>query len=227
MKQRLASCRILLVDRRASSRAGLTGILTRLGIPAAHLLHAEHGRSALQLLAEQPVDLVISAIDFAPPNGLALLEQIRHGLCAAPANLPFVFVTADGSPEHRLLAARLGVDGIISKPPHPVHVERSVIRLLATRRAAQPACCQLVRLPDELPAGLSLTRPVLAMTPGQLLTADLRSHSGTLLLPRGSILTSAVISVLLQYRRHFGAETMTVLRATHAETPSPVPSGMP
>ncbi|MCG9095076.1 response regulator [Laribacter hongkongensis] len=223
MRERLAASRILLIDRLPPARAILTGILTRLGIPATSIHHAEHGQSALAQLAEQPADIVISALDFAPVNGLELLARIRQGESAAPANQPVLVVTANGTPEHRLAAARLAVDGVIAKPPHPLQVERSIIRLLATRRPAEPACCQVVRLP----AGLSLTRPVLAMAPGQLLTADLCSHSGNLLLPRGSILTSAVISVLLQHRRHFGAETMTVLRATHAQTPSPVPSGMP
>lgn len=227
MRERLAASRILLVDRLPPARAILTGILTRLGIPATSIHHAEHGQSALAQLAEQPADIVISALDFAPVSGLELLARIRQGESAAPANQPVLVVTADGTPEHRLAAARLAVDGVIAKPPHPLQVERSIIRLLATRRPAEPACCQVVRLPAALPAGLSLTRPVLAMAPGQLLTADLCSHSGNLLLPRGSILTSAVISVLLQHRRHFGAETITVLRATHAQTPSPVPSGIP
>lgn len=63
---------------------------------------------------------------------------------------------------------------------------------------------------------------MLALTPGQMLTSDLLGHNGTLLLPRGSLLTAAVISVLLQYRRHFGIENATLLRATQPHEAAPV-----
>ncbi|ASJ26181.1 response regulator [Laribacter hongkongensis] len=222
MRERLAASRILLVDRLPPARAILTGILTRLGIPATSIHHAEHGQSALAQLAEQPADIVISALDFAPVSGLELLARIRQGESAAPANQPVLVVTADGTPEHRLAAARLAVDGVIAKPPHPLQVERSIIRLLATRRPAEPACCQVVRLPAALPADRTIVRPVLALTPGQMLTSDLLGHNGTLLLPRGSLLTAAVISVLLQYRRHFGIENATLLRATQPHEAAPV-----
>ena len=57
MRERLAASRILLVDRLPPARAILTGILTRLGIPATSIHHAEHGQSALAQLAEHRYDL--------------------------------------------------------------------------------------------------------------------------------------------------------------------------
>ena len=95
MRERLAASRILLVDRLPPARAILTGILTRLGIPATSIHHAEHGQSALAQLAEQPADIVISALDFAPVSGLELLARIRQGESAAPANQPVLVVTAE------------------------------------------------------------------------------------------------------------------------------------
>jgi len=58
------------------------------------------------------VDLVVSDIRMPELTGLEVLERLR----GADPFMPFIVVTAFGSPETRRAAARLGAMGVLDKP---------------------------------------------------------------------------------------------------------------
>jgi two-component system cell cycle response regulator len=91
---------------------------------------ARDGDDALGLLRATPADLVVSDVDMAPMDGIALLRAIRAD--AATAELPFVFVSARPADAVRAECPDEHVDAVLSKGA----VEQ---RLSATARAALAA----------------------------------------------------------------------------------------
>jgi signal transduction histidine kinase/DNA-binding response OmpR family regulator/ligand-binding sensor domain-containing protein len=77
-----------------------------------HLLTAENGRKALQLIEKHPVDLILSDIMMPEMDGFQLLQAVKE----IHPDLPFIMLTARVETPDRLYALRLGVDDYLTKP---------------------------------------------------------------------------------------------------------------
>jgi len=77
-----------------------------------NLLTADNGKSALQILENNQVDLVLSDVMMPQMDGFQLLEAVRERF----GDLPFIMLTARSEPPDRLQALRMGVDDYITKP---------------------------------------------------------------------------------------------------------------
>src|SRR4051812_34143261 len=75
---------------------------------------ATNGSDALQMLAQNPPDLVVSDILMPEMDGHALLNRIRGN--ARTRNLPVIFLTGYDSPEQRRRVKESGVVDYITKP---------------------------------------------------------------------------------------------------------------
>ncbi len=112
---------VLVVDDEELYRRALERILTRVGH---HVISARGASEALQVVAEQPVDLVLSDIQMPGINGLELVRQIRD---IAP-DLPCIVITGYGSPEQSVEALRAGAFWYLEKPFDQGHLD--VVRRL-------------------------------------------------------------------------------------------------
>jgi DNA-binding NtrC family response regulator len=117
----LRKSNVLVVDDEELYRRALERILTRVG----HNVISTRGASeALQIVAEQTVDLVLSDIQMPGINGLELVRQIRD---IAP-DLPCIVITGYGSPEQSVEALRAGAFWYLEKPFDQGHLD--VVRRL-------------------------------------------------------------------------------------------------
>lgn len=87
-------------------------MLRSLGIDK--IAEANDGSTALQLLREQPVDVVLSDWNMIPMSGLQLLMAMRDE--ASSAHIPFIMITGEQSAEHVARARSAGVNGYLVKP---------------------------------------------------------------------------------------------------------------
>jgi DNA-binding response OmpR family regulator len=71
----------------------------------------ETGSALLELLAKDPVDLVVLDLELPDENGIALARQIR-----ARSDVPIFVVTSEAGQAARLVALELGVDDFVTKP---------------------------------------------------------------------------------------------------------------
>lgn len=101
--------RILVVDDEASIREFLQIMLKREKI---QVEVAQNGREALEKLAEQDFDLVISDLQMPEVNGLELLAKIKE---KDPETL-VIMITAFGSTETAVEAMKLGAYDYLTKP---------------------------------------------------------------------------------------------------------------
>jgi two-component system, response regulator FlrC len=100
---------VLLVDEDAALRARLRAQLLR---DRYRVLEAEHGDSALELIASEPVGIVFASRETRPMDGVALLRQVK---CRQP-ELPVVLTSGDGSIEAAVSAIRAGASDFMVKP---------------------------------------------------------------------------------------------------------------
>lgn len=95
------------------------------------IIEASDGSTALQALAESPVDLIISDWNMIPMTGYQLLMAIREE--PATRNLPFIMITGEHSEEHVSRARAAGVSGYLIKPFGRDSLERQLLRALRRR----------------------------------------------------------------------------------------------
>ena len=100
--------RILMADDSPVIRDIVGEVLTGAGF---EVTTAEDGKIALERLARDPFDLVITDIEMPRMTGLELLQAIRE----KDPHLPVVMLTTRSKPEHRREAALLGANAYIAK----------------------------------------------------------------------------------------------------------------
>ncbi len=103
--------RILVVDDSKVMR----GVLRKmLGCDGTEVLEAHDGKHALEVLAAEPVDCVISDWNMPRMKGIDLLRQVRQD--AALAHLPFIMVTAEAMAQNVAEADAARVSAYLTKP---------------------------------------------------------------------------------------------------------------
>jgi two-component system, chemotaxis family, chemotaxis protein CheY len=104
--------RILVADDSRAMRMIVVRTLRQAGFSGHDIVEAENGRQALEMIANQVPDLILSDWNMPEMTGIDLLRSLRSkGL-----NIPFCFVTSEGSEEMREVASQNGALGLIAKP---------------------------------------------------------------------------------------------------------------
>ena len=100
---------LLIVDDEQSYRQLLTLVFES---DKHHIRTARNGREAVEMLHEEPADLMISDVKMPDMDGIALLRAAREFL----PDLVVVMMTAFASVEYAREAFKLGADDFIQKP---------------------------------------------------------------------------------------------------------------
>lgn len=116
--------RILTVDDSASMRALLNHALTSQGFDVAQ---AEDGEVALEWLALNEVDVVITDINMPRLDGFGLIEKLRQG--NRHRDRPILVLTTESSEEKKNRARSAGATGWIVKPFDPEKLVAAVRRV--------------------------------------------------------------------------------------------------
>lgn len=104
---------VLVVDDESRIRKLIKDFLVKAGF---HILEAEDGEKALEILQEHQKDIGLVILDVMMPklDGWSVLRQIRQN-----SNIPVIMLTARGEEQDELFGFELGVDEYISKPFSP------------------------------------------------------------------------------------------------------------
>ncbi|UAB79550.1 response regulator [Erythrobacter sp. SCSIO 43205] len=103
--------RVLTVDDSASMRALLRAALSSNGFDVEQ---AEDGQEALEWLATNEVDVVLTDINMPRLDGFGLIEKLRE--TALHADRPILVLTTESSEEKKARAKNAGATGWIVKP---------------------------------------------------------------------------------------------------------------
>ncbi|MEI8165119.1 MAG: response regulator [Chloroflexales bacterium] len=116
---------ILVVDDSAVSRHLLGYTLRHAGHT---VIAVAGGRAALDLLATEPVDLVIADLQMPEMDGITLLNSIRAS--EGTRRIRQLMLTSSGHDQDRLAAEAVGADGFLTKPASSHDLTAAVERLL-------------------------------------------------------------------------------------------------
>jgi two-component system, NtrC family, response regulator AtoC len=119
--------RVLVVEDEAALRDLLRQELEDDG---SEVLTAASAEAAVEILAEKPVDLVVSDLRLPGADGLALLDRTRT-MEQPPA---FIVITAFGTVDQAVRALQEGADDFLTKPLDLDHLSVRVARVLENRR---------------------------------------------------------------------------------------------
>jgi two-component system chemotaxis response regulator CheY len=104
--------KILVADDSKAMRMIVVRTLRQAGFGGHDVIEAVNGKEALDLFTAQAPDLVLSDWNMPEMNGIDLLLTLR----ARGSQVPFCFITSEGSEEMRELAVKGGAMGLIAKP---------------------------------------------------------------------------------------------------------------
>ncbi len=123
---------ILLVDDSPILRKMLRKVLAECSLHIDSIFDAADGSQALDVLAREPVQLVLCDVNMPVMNGHEFLARMRAQ--DQFAAIPVLMVTTEGSQDSVLKAQQLGANGYIRKPFTPDEVKGKIIKCL--QRAA-------------------------------------------------------------------------------------------
>jgi CheY-like chemotaxis protein len=128
----LPGLRVLAVDDNAANRAVADALLSALGMS---VTLACDGAEALEILANQPIDLVFMDVNMPVMDGAQALRAIRAGRAGDPL-IPVIALTADAMVGDREKYLAQGFDDYLAKPIQPALLAlalSSAARRLAVR----------------------------------------------------------------------------------------------
>lgn len=108
MSEKVRPC-VLVVDDKEMMRDSVSSTLTRAGL---RVVCADSGESALERIAQQRPDALITDLKMPGMSGMDLLARVRE----IDAELPVVLMTAFGAVETAVRAIKLGAFDYITKP---------------------------------------------------------------------------------------------------------------
>src|SRR6478735_10581021 len=158
---------VLVVD---DTPANLGVVMELLGAAGYRVLLAENGLRALELLAQQPIDLVLLDVMMPGLDGFATFAKLREQ--PAWTEIPVLFMTAVDEPAQKVRALEGGAVDYISKPFHPPEVLARVRTHLELRAARQALQAQNERLEAEVSLRLDAEAQLAQSLDRALLVAD-------------------------------------------------------
>lgn len=114
---------VLIVDDEDYILVLLEEVLRILGYQP---LAAANAKQALQILAMQPVDLVITDMEMPGMSGISLLHQVKE----SHPSIPVVLITGYGLERAARIAEECGADGFLGKPFHIEDLRFCISRLI-------------------------------------------------------------------------------------------------
>lgn len=127
----LKSSKILIVDDEPSNVSILERMLKRAGY--INISGTTDGRAAVELYREARPDLLLLDLHMPDLGGLELIETLKDENPSGTF-LPIIAITGDTSPETRLRALLLGVQGFLTKPVEYLDTMFRIRNLLEIQR---------------------------------------------------------------------------------------------
>ena len=123
----LDDLQVLVVDDSNTARKHITRVLNNLGMM--NITLATNGKEAIEVLANNFFDLVVTDYNMPEMDGKELTEYIRNH--SQQASIPILMVTSEASHSHLAGVKQSGVSAMCDKPFEPSMV-KSLIRSILT-----------------------------------------------------------------------------------------------
>lgn len=131
----------------------LRGVISDIISSSYTVLTAGTGRQALDVLAVETVDVIVSDLMMPEMDGYELCEFVKSDM--RYSHIPIIQLTAKASVEDRIKGLEYGADAYIEKPFSPKHLLVQIHNILENRRHLREAYGALPRMENVHIAGTS------------------------------------------------------------------------
>jgi len=122
---------ILIVDDSPAMRTFIRRVVRLSGIDVDRYFEAANGAEALEQLAANPVDAVLTDINMPVMNGEELVRRMR---AAGPTqSIPVIVISTDATVNRIHTMRALGATGYLEKPFGPEQLRNELDRVLGVR----------------------------------------------------------------------------------------------
>ena len=122
------SFNVLIVDDSRSMRGVIKKIISISGFKMDNCLEAGNGKEALEVLAEDWVDVIVSDINMPEMSGFELLAELKKDNLLK--EIPVIVITTESSEKRMENAFELGAKGFIKKPFSPEEVKKILYEVI-------------------------------------------------------------------------------------------------
>lgn len=96
-----------------------------------HVLKAENGKHAMEILKESPVQLIVSDVMMPEIDGYELCHLVKSDV--EHSHIPIILLTAKNTLQSKIKGLEQGADAYIEKPFSPEHLHAQINSLLSNR----------------------------------------------------------------------------------------------
>ena len=125
---------ILIVDDSSAMRSFVKRVLQLSGFQIGCCFEAANGREALDIVAAQWIDLVLTDINMPVMNGEEFVQKLRAHECFS--NIPVMVISSDGTEDRVRQMLALGAKGYVKKPFRPEELRDTLETALGVAYAA-------------------------------------------------------------------------------------------
>lgn len=125
--------RVLIVDDSPAMRAFIRRVVEMCGLPVTAYFQAGDGSEALQLLAREQVDVILTDINMPGMDGGQFVDRLRQD--PSVAAIPVVVVSTDATAERMEQMMSRGARGYVTKPFSPEVLRAELHRVLESAHA--------------------------------------------------------------------------------------------
>jgi two-component system chemotaxis response regulator CheY len=220
--------RVLIVDDETFVRRLVRRMIS--GLSVSEIVEAIDGQEAIKLLRKFKADIVICDNQMEPLGGLEFLKIIRSG--GDPdirRDLPIIMLTGDTDANVFATAMALDVDAFVKKPIGKDAFAEKIQRCFDVpqliRESSVYAGVNLVAEKEEIPgqvfdAETMVEKTFTELAVGDVVSMDLMSSTGTLLLAAGMAISATSIGRLQDLEGMNEIKIIVVLKPEPEETAS-------
>lgn len=118
---------VLVVDDSSTARKHISRVLTNLGVE--NLTLAVNGKEAVEILADNFFDLIVTDYNMPEMNGKELTEYVRNE--SQQSQVPILMVTSEANHDHLANIKSSGVSAICDKPFEPNEVKQLIREIVS------------------------------------------------------------------------------------------------
>lgn len=155
---------------------------------------AKDGKTALTVLREEEIDVVLSDLFMPGMNGIELLEEINR----LPERPPVIFITGQGTVETAVQAMKLGAYDYVTKPVNIDRLCLTIEKTLETKRLKEENILLKEKIKENFP-DLSLIGESPAMRKIKELAGQVAATSATVLIEGESGTGKELITNIIHY----------------------------
>jgi two-component system chemotaxis response regulator CheY len=119
---------ILIVDDSILMRTALKRTIDMVGIEIASITEAGNGKEALEVLENNPVDLILTDLNMPEMNGVELVHFLKES--SEYSNIPVIVITTESSTVRIEELQEAGILDYLHKPFTPEEFRETITRSL-------------------------------------------------------------------------------------------------